>query len=498
MSDAALRRWLPAVIVGITAAGAPVGTAAASTGSDSFRTPAPIAFTNPGTVANTAAPGGSYTVEDSEPTDACGSGSISRTAWWTVTGTGTPLTLTTAGSTFDTVLAVYGAAPGGIPAAFDRPACNDDVEAGSPTSKVTFTATRGRQYLVQVGGKGFASGKITLAASAPRPANDDRAAAVDLSTGQRLDVNTTGAGQEPGETLACGATPYAATVWFAWTAPAIGDATFLASAASNTAVAIYPAAGGPAIACKTGPLASIPLRVAAGDYLIQAGVAGADNASLGVGPLQMRVDFFVDPDVDGDGELKSTDCDDNDPKRRHGNAEVFDDGIDQDCDGSDAKDPDRDRDGEATPGDCNDNDAAIHHGAPDLPGNTVDEDCAGGPAPFPRIESIVRTGWRLQPFRLTELALVRAVPSRVEITCKGKGCPYKKQVVKVKKEQATRSILDRRLKKARLGKGAVLEVRITLDDHVGFLRRMTVGAATKQPKLSDLCLPVGGAKPTKC
>ena len=47
----------------------------------------------------------------------------------------------------------------------------------------------------------------------------------------------------------------------------------------------------------------------------------------------LRSDSAVD--ADGDGVAADLDCDDDDPGRFSGNAEVTDDGVDQDCDGTD-------------------------------------------------------------------------------------------------------------------------------------------------------------------
>jgi hypothetical protein len=148
---------------------------------------------------------------------------------------------------------------------------------------------------------------------------------------------------------------------------------------------------------------------------------GNRRRGLGVGAITTTANFAVDRDLDNDGELASSDCNDANPAIRHGVIDTPDDGVDQNCDGVDSVNLDRDRDGETRPGDCNDNDPAIKHAAIDVPGNAIDEDCSGSPATFPRLGSTVRTAWRLNPFRLTKLRILGAVAgSRVEIRCKGR------------------------------------------------------------------------------
>jgi Putative metal-binding motif len=494
-----MRTRLLAALVALLAPLTILAPAHAAVGADSFAVAAPLRLSEPGTVDEISFIG--YAIQSGEPIGVCAPSpdTMDRTAWWTFTGAGQPVTLSTAGSTFDTVLAVYDAGESGIP--FGRTACSDNSGDGT-TSELTFTAARGRPYLVQVGGYLSAYGQIKLTATVPsgatRPSNDDRISATEITGGQLVNGSNAGASQEPDEPLACGTAGYAATVWFKWTAEAIGDATFRASTVADTAVAVYRASDRALLGCKIGP-AGVALRVAPGDYLMQVGSAGKDDPSLKTGAFTARIDFALDPDVDGDGELRSTDCNDGNPGVRHGIAEILDDGVDQDCDGDDAKDRDRDRDGEAWPGDCDDNDPSINHSARDIPGNKINEDCTDSPAPYPRIDSTVRTEWLLRPFRLTNLAILRPVAgSTVAVTCKGAGCPRNlPKPVTVKKTAPTRVILTKQLKELRLRQGAVLNVRVTLPGHVGFLRRLTVRKQGK-PLIADLCLPVGGGKPEAC
>jgi hypothetical protein len=84
---------------------------------------------------------------------------LGHTVWFTVVGSGNPITVDTSGSDFDTVVAVYDLIDG----APNEIACDDDVNfvpiGGSLQTKLTFDTEAGVVYYIQVGGfKNFFGG----------------------------------------------------------------------------------------------------------------------------------------------------------------------------------------------------------------------------------------------------------------------------------------------------------------------------------------------------
>jgi hypothetical protein len=82
---------------------------------------------------------------------------LGHTAWWTFTGTGSDVTLDTAGSNFDTVVGVYVDDGGSL----TQVGCNDDANE-SLQAQLTVPTEAGVTYYVQVGGFGGATGSLVL------------------------------------------------------------------------------------------------------------------------------------------------------------------------------------------------------------------------------------------------------------------------------------------------------------------------------------------------
>lgn len=177
------------------------------------------------------------TVQPSEPlaTDP----SVGSTVWfsWPSVLAGS-VTFSTAGSSFDTILAVYsGTDIDGLTLV----AANDN-NGEQPTSEVTWDADPGARYRIVLAGRDGASGDYSLSWSQvlPPPDNDAFSAATPLVgfTGQVNGLNG-GATLEPGEpSHAPNAT--GGSVWYSWTAPRDGKAHFdTSSSLFPTVLAVY-------------------------------------------------------------------------------------------------------------------------------------------------------------------------------------------------------------------------------------------------------------------
>jgi len=158
------------------------------------------------------------TLETGEPLAGTGaSGSV----WYrfTTQAGATSATVTLAGSSYDTLLAVY---TGASVSALSLVASNDDCPGSSTTSCVTFNVAGGTTYSVQVDGWNGLKGSVSIALTVvvpPTPANDAFSAAVTTfpATGTTL-----GATLETGEPQAVAGKGASGSVWYRFTAPANG------------------------------------------------------------------------------------------------------------------------------------------------------------------------------------------------------------------------------------------------------------------------------------
>ena len=152
------------------------------------------------------------------------------------------VTVSLLGSSFDTMLAVYDGC-GCDPTSDDLIECNDDSIGYQ--SQVTFFATIGQQYLIEVGGYDSEAGQGVLNISCsswsghPSPPNDNCYEADSIGDVTDLSFNTRGATFDgPG---LCMTSP---NIWYCYTASCTGDVTVsLAGSGFDTKLAVYDGCG---------------------------------------------------------------------------------------------------------------------------------------------------------------------------------------------------------------------------------------------------------------
>ncbi|MEX0332457.1 MAG: S8 family serine peptidase [Puniceicoccaceae bacterium] len=177
------------------------------------------------------------TIETDEPIQPATAGGAS--VWWEwISPISGSVVINTVGSTFDTTLAAY---TGDAIDQLVLVADNDD-NVGSQ-SEVSFIATQGTSYKIQVNGSGASTGDIKLnypEAAHPNPLNDDFANRITLPLGT---TSTTGINQ--GATLEAGepVNPAGAgsqTIWWEWVAASDTEATITTVGSSfDTTLAVY-------------------------------------------------------------------------------------------------------------------------------------------------------------------------------------------------------------------------------------------------------------------
>lgn len=196
-----------------------------------------------GTVVHAATTGVNLgaTAQSGEPDHA---GNVAgRSVWWQwASPVDEFVTVTTEGSSFDTVVAVY---TGSALGALQLVTSNDDeaavAEVPVRTSRASFFAPAGVPFLIAVDGKGGASGGIVMSITeAPPPSNDDFEDALELTGEDALiDWHNYDATTEPGEPDHAG-TAARHSVWWRWTAPKDGVVILSAEGSGiDTRMAVY-------------------------------------------------------------------------------------------------------------------------------------------------------------------------------------------------------------------------------------------------------------------
>ena len=214
-----------------------------------------------------------------------------------------------------------------------------------------------------------------------------------------------------------------------------------------------------------------------GDDSISARDSTAERIACGGGQDVVDNDFTdiiaeCERGVDGDSDGFSTavDCDDGNAAIRPGAAEVFDNGVDENCDGRDNPNLDVDGDGFARPQDCDDGNAAIRPTALEVRGNRVDENCDKRAQPFADLGAVVANQWVFGPaFARLQKLVVHNAPrgARVVLRCRGRSCPSKRPLRRTVRSTLSRVVLHRGFRRSRLRPGTKLTVTITTAETIG-------------------------------
>ena len=185
-----------------------------------------------------------------------------------------------------------------------------------------------------------------------------------------------------------------------------------------------------------------------------------------------------------------------------GAPEIFDNGVDENCDGRDNPNLDRDarrlpraRPTATTPT------PTIHPGALEIRGNAVDENCDRRAEPFAQLRrrGLEPVGGH-EPVRAAAQLVVRNAPkgARIVLTCKGRGCPSRKATPPDgRRASSQRVALDRAFRRARLRFGTQLTLahHRRADDRAHLHVR---GQARRAPDADDGLPRAGPARGRSC
>lgn len=211
----------------------PAATSLVPPGNDNFAD----RFSLPGSSLVVTSSSANASIELDEPLHAGNDGGSSVWWSWTAPFSG-QIEVTTVGSSFDTLLAVY---EGSALETLQLIAANDDDPAGGTRSRLGMRVSAGITYAIAVDGYDGAAGVVVLRLGAiGTPSNDDFVAATPVNSAPySVITSNAGATREENEPSHAG-NPGGRSLWWVWIPPYSGQAevtTF--GSAIDTVLAIY-------------------------------------------------------------------------------------------------------------------------------------------------------------------------------------------------------------------------------------------------------------------
>jgi hypothetical protein len=138
-------------------------------------------------------------------------------------------------------------------------------------------------------------------------------------------------------------------------------------------------------------------------------------------------------------------------------------------------------------------------GGGEITGNRVDENCDGFSAPFDRIDSTIRYAFRFTrtTTAVTTLNLSSIDPAggtRLRVTCKGKGCPFRSKSARIRRGRAKLAgIFTKRRRRAKLRRGVSIRVSLTRNRTISKVYLFKIKRA-KLPSFDTRCSLPGSSR----
>jgi hypothetical protein len=330
-----------------------------------------------------------------------------------------------------------------------------------------------------------------LNVAAPAP-NLERSSAIDLPLGTSVQIgNFGGALESPAPSCSAGPGTYLGGrgVWAKVDVPATGTLRVAVEPkdprpASPAMIDLYSNGGSAPLACGIGPVntpgnftTELNAAVASGRYWVRLMTAvepGGDPAKSLEERWQVTASFSPNLDVDGDGYSRPGDCNDNSAAIHPDAVDVLDNGIDENCDGQDAR---RDTDGDGVP-DYRDR-------CPARPTKGIDSDANGCPDP-PQLQLVAQARLTLGGGKLHVVSLlVRTDPgARVALSCSKGACGGESKRMKGERAQFGETF------RHDVPSGAEISLTATEGGHLGVTKRYRLSLSGMR-LLHQWCLKPG-------